>query len=215
MRLSILPMLLLLTLSSPAFAELTPTADAASPAPSGAIDAGSVEATHDELRALRATMENAINQGDIETLLQNVEDEVVFTTMNSDVVVGKPAIRAYFDKMSVGPDRVVDKVTTKFIPDAKSILYGNDIAIAYGHTDDHYVLRNGTEFNVAARWSTTMRRSDGRWRVASFHYSTSMFDNPILAAQRKWLGGAAVAGSLVLGAIGFWLGARRRRIANR
>lgn len=216
MRKILIPMLLSLTLSAAAVAQVTTPADpGAAPPPTVVPDAKSIETTHEELRALKATMETAINNNDIDTLLANVEDEVVFTTMNSDVVVGKDAIRAYFNKMSVGPDRVVDKVTTRFIPDAKSILYGDDIAIAYGHTDDHYVLRNGTEFNVNARWSTTMRRSDGQWRVASFHYSVNMFDNPILAAQRKLLVGIALVGSLLLAAVGYWLGSRRRRAAGR
>lgn len=216
MRKTLIPLLLTLAFSVAAVAQVTtPDDPAATGSPPAVPDATSIEATHEELRVLKATMETAINNNDIDTLLANVEDEVVFTTMNSDVVVGKDAIRAYFNKMSVGPDRVVDKVTTRFIPDAKSILYGDDIAIAYGHTDDNYVLRNGTEFNVNARWSTTMRRSDGHWRVASFHYSVNMFDNPILAAQRKLLVGIALVGSLLLAAVGYWLGSRRRRAAGR
>jgi uncharacterized protein (TIGR02246 family) len=166
---------------------------------------------HAGLRQLQATMEKALNSGDVETILANVDDNVVFTTMNDDVARGKKGIREYFEKMMKGPERVVDSVTTHFEPDDLSILHGNDTAIAFGHAHDHYVLTNGRAFDITARWSGTMLRRDGKWIVASFHYSTNVFDNPILTAQRRLLIGVGAAIAVLAAGVAFWLGRRRRQ----
>ena len=165
------------------------------------------EQLHDDLRQLRAEMEAALNSRDIDAILAHVDENVVFTTMNSDVVTGREGVRDYFDTMMTGPDKVVESVTAKFVPEALSILHGGDTAISWGHTEDHYQLASGQELDISARWSGTMVRRDGRWVVASFHYSTNMFDNPVLTSQRRLLLGGGAAAALVFAGLGFWLGA--------
>lgn len=201
--------LLVSLLFSPAIA--TAQSAAVVPAPASEPAAPSVEATHDELRALKATMEKALNAGDVDALVAHVTDDVVFTTMNGDVVRGPDGIRKYFAKMMQGKDRVVDRITTRFEPDALSILLKDDVAISYGRSEDHYELASGQRFDVEARWSTTMVRREGRWLVASFHYSTNMFDNPVLTAQRRLLIGIAAVIGLLLAVAGFLAGRRAGR----
>jgi ketosteroid isomerase-like protein len=122
------------------------------------------------------------------------------------VAHGKEAIREYFTHMMEGPDKVVESVKTDFIPDDLSVFYGDDVAVAVGKTDDHYVLADGKEFDIHARWTATLVRKDGRWLVGAFHYSTNVFDNPILDTQRKYLLLAGGGLALLLGAAGFLFG---------
>src|SRR6188474_1999887 len=82
-----------------------------------------LEQAHQGLRDLQATMETALNAGDIETILANVDEQVVFTTMNGDVARGKDGIRQYFERMMKGPDKVVDSIWSDFVPDDLSILH--------------------------------------------------------------------------------------------
>ncbi len=181
-------------------------------APARASQPGDEErALHDELRALRATMEEALNAGDLEKLVAHVTEDVVFTTMNGDVVRGRDGIRAYFAKMMQGEDRVVERIVSHFVPDALSILTEDDVAIAYGHSEDRYELAKGPKFEIEARWSTTLVRRDGRWSIAAFHYSANVFDNPILAAQRRALLGGAVLAAAVAALAGWLVGRFRGR----
>ena len=180
---------------------------------------------HDELRSLAATMEKALNSGDIDTIASRVTNDVVFTTMNGDVVRGRDGVRAYFAKMMEGPDRIVETVTSHFTPDDLSILLDDHTAVAFGSSADHYVLRSGPAMDITARWSGTMvhrgggggneglppQSGTGRWYVASFHYSANVFDNPILAAQRRVLLLALAGVAVVVGVIGFLLGRRAGR----
>lgn len=192
------------------------------PDPAAAAEAAAVTAVpeaptpdqlHDELRALRAAMETALNDRDLDALVAHVTEDVVFTTMNNDVVAGPEGIRDYFLKMLEGPDRVVDSVTSHFEADALSTLVEDDVAIAVGKSHDRYVLRGGREFEIEGRWTATLVRRDGRWLVAAFHYSTNVFDNPILAAQRKaatWIAAGLGAAMLIAGLLLGRFLARRR-----
>jgi len=172
-------------------------------ASSGSVSA---EDMHNGLRALKSTMENALNQRDIDTILQNIDENVVFTTMNGDVVRGKKQVKEYFVKMMTGPDRVIETVTSKFEADDLSILHEGNIAVAFGHSDDSYTLTSGENFLVKARWSGTMQlRKDG-WKIISFHYSTNMFDNPILDVQRQVMIWITVGASAIAAIVFFLLG---------
>jgi uncharacterized protein (TIGR02246 family) len=165
---------------------------------------------HEELRKLQAAMEAALNARDLDALIANLDENVVFTTMNGDVATGREGIREYFKIMMEGPGKRVESVTTDFIPDALSVFYGDDVAVAFGSSNDDYVLTSGSKFTIKGRWTATLVHKDGRWLVGAFHYSANVFDNPILKMQRKFLtwGGFAIA--LLFAAIGFFVGRRRR-----
>lgn len=176
------------------------------PKPMAALKPAEAEIIHNELRALKAAMERALNAMDVNALVAHVTDDVIFTTMNGDVARGHDGIRKYFETMMKGPDPRVRKVVAKFEAEDLSNLYGRDFAVAFGSSKDSYEIRGGQAFNVAARWSSTMVRRDGRWLIANFHYSSNMFDNAILDAQRKYLTWVAVAAATVLALLAFWLG---------
>lgn len=174
---------------------------------------------HDELRKLRDQMQTAMNGRDIEGLLAGVTEDVVFSTMNGDVVRGKDAIREYFAKMLDGPDALVKSVSTNFEADDLTLLYGGSLGepetagVAFGHAKDSYVLRDGSTFEVEPRWTATMIREPDGWKVASFHYSVNVFDNPVLnkvTSLAKTAGIAAGLGGLFVGLlIGYLMGKRK------
>lgn len=161
------------------------------------------QAIHDSLRALKSDMEQALNARDLERMLSHVTEDVVFTTMNNDVLVGKEALRTYYEKMLNGPEHVVASLTAKFEVDDLTRLYGTT-GLAQGSSLDHYVLSDGTALDVHGRWSCALVNRDGQWRIASFHYSTNVFDNPVLDKLKRvsvGIGGAAAALMLVVGFI--------------
>ena len=159
-------------------------------------------ATHNALRQLKATMEKALNDRDQAAIVANVDPNVVFTTMNGDVCRGPQQIRAYFDKMLNAPGHVVKDVKVAFEVDQLTTLYGGDTGVAYGSSNDHYVLTDGKTFYIHGRWTCTMVKNGDRWVIAAFHYSANVFENPILDRYRKamWMVGiGAAAVALILG----------------
>ena len=174
------------------------------------------EPVHQALRALKATMEKALNERDLDTIVANVDPNVVFTTMNGDVCRGAPAIRKYFHQMLTAPGHVVKDVKVSFAVDELTTLYGGDTGVAYGSSDDRYELMDGDKFEIHSRWSCTMVRNGDRWVIASFHYSTNVFDNPVLdrvKAAIAQVGIAAGVAGLALGGLAGWLIGRRRKRA--
>ena len=168
---------------------------------------------HNELRTLRDTMQRAMNEQDIEALLANTDENIVFSTMNGDVIHGRENLRAYYKKMLKGDDRVVDSMAINFVADDLSILHDKDLAIATGHSDGLYELAVGEKFNVKAIWSATIINRDGAWKIASFHYSVNMFDNPILDVQQKIIWIIGICG-IFLAFITFLFGRHFKRSAQ-
>ncbi len=177
------------------------------PAPVPAAD----ESVHQALRQLKATMTKALNERDIDTIAANVTPDVVFTTMNGDVCHGPKEIRTYFDKMLNAPGHIVKNVSVSFEADALTTLYGGDTGIAYGSSKDHYELTDGQKFDITGRWTCTMVREGDKWLIASFHYSTNVFDNPILSKLKSY----AVRGAVVAGLGGLLLGVLLARFIGR
>jgi len=172
--------------------------------------------SHRELRKLKATMEKALNDRDLDTLVANVDPNVVFTTMNGDVCRGPQEIRAYFHKMLTAPGHIVKNVTVSFEVDQLTSLYGGDTGVAYGSSNDHYELTNGDTFDIRGRWTSTMVRSGDRWVIAAFHYSANVFENPILdrLKQIMWMiGGASLLVGLLVGYFAGRILTRRRTAA--
>lgn len=166
----------------------------------------SEEQKRQELGVLRETMEKALNEMDLETLLAHVTEDVIFTTMNGDVARNKEGVRKYFETMMTGPAKRIEKVTTKFEVDEKSRFLAPDVAVAAGLSHDKYVMAGGRELAIDARWTSTMVRREGKWLVAGFHYSANVFRNPILEAQRKAMLMAAGGVCAVLMLIAFFAG---------
>ena len=169
------------------------------------------EPTHDEIRAMRDGLLDAVNRGDMDTALTYLDKDVVVTWENAEVCHGPDEVRAYYDRMMKGPDRFVQSFHTDVTVDALTTLYGENTGVAVGSSHDSFVLMNGTNFTVDGRWTATMVRQNGRWVIAALHTSTDMFDNPIV---RRWKGLVYFAGifALLFGAIaGFGLALLFRR----
>jgi len=168
------------------------------------------EAVHNELRALRDGLVDAINKGDIERQLTYLHPNVVVTALNGEVSRGRDGVRAYFLKMTAGPKRVVDSFHCEVMVDELTILYGAETGIAFGSAVQDYKLTDGLNLDVKTRWTATLVKEHDRWLVASLHASASLFDNPLLAMAKRtayWAGGISLVVGLIVGLV---IGGRRK-----
>lgn len=170
-----------------------------------------IEQTHNELRQLKTEVEAAMNKGDIEGVLKYAHKDVVLTSLNAGGGKGHAAVREYHDKLMKLPGRTVESVNVTFTPDELSLLYGGDTAISWGSSLGKYKLLGGTEYEVNARWTSTLVRDNDRWLIASFHISANLFDNPVLSAATKALYWAVGIAALIALIAGFFLGRRGKR----
>ena len=171
---------------------------------------------HEQLRTLRREMVDAINKQDIDARLTHLDKNIVVTWMDGQVSKGPQGVRKYIEKMTKGENRKVKSYKTEAEVDDLTHLYGNT-GVAFGHSRDQFELTDGRELDVNTRWTATLVKKNGKWKLAAFHASTDMFDNPVLniAVKRTalWVGGIAAAAGLVVGAIVALLLRRRKQPA--
>jgi ketosteroid isomerase-like protein len=164
------------------------------------------------IAALRGELVDSFNKGDVDRLLSHLDPDVVATWQNGEVCRGPEAVRAYYNKMMVGPDRVVAKLSANPVVDDRHV-YG-DWAVSWGNLHDAYELKDGSRFTFDSRFTATIARRGAEWKVTSFHASINAFDNPVLKIVAKksgtWAGVAAGLLGLVAG-VGLGLLVRRRK----
>ena len=164
---------------------------------------------HNELRALRDDALAAFHRRDIEGVMKHVHERIIFTPLDAEVCHGADEVRAYYQKMMEGPAAIVKDLTVEMTVDQLSSLHGEDTAIAAGTAAGSFELMAGLSFTTNDRWSATLVKQDGRWQVASLHFSSDLFDNPLLNAARKSRTIAAIVAVLVGLLIGYFIGRKR------
>lgn len=167
---------------SPSWAATTPALD---------MSSGRVE-DRQKLRDVLDQMEKAISDLNIDAAIKLMQPDVIVTWQNAEVSRGPEQIRAYYNRMIKGTAPIVKKFNTKATLGGPAIFY-SESAIAYGTTIDTYELIEGLNFTLNANWSTTVVKTDGQWKVAALHFSTNLFDNPLLNNAKRMIWIAAIA----------------------
>jgi uncharacterized protein (TIGR02246 family) len=165
---------------------------------------------HNALRQLKTRLVDAMNKGDIESMLAELHPDVVVTWQNAEVSHGRDGVRQYLKRMMKDPNHVVEGYHADIEVDDLTKLYG-DTGIAYGTSVEQFRLKGGMNFTLNGRWSATMVRENGRWLLANVHASSNLFDNPLVAAAKKTLYVAVAVSFIVALLLGWFIGRRSSR----
>jgi uncharacterized protein (TIGR02246 family) len=176
-------------------------------------EATASEAVHDELRQLRDRMFAAYEQRDMDKLLADVDQNVVITWQNGDRNEGHDEFLKFYEEMMNGDSKIVQDISSTFEVDDLSVLYGDDTAVARGTLTDHFVLSDGSDFTLNSKWTATVVKKDDAWKVASFHVSANIFDNPILALAQGWLMKVGLIAAVIGLVVGLLIGRASKRAA--
>lgn len=157
-------------------------------------------------------VETAINAQDIDGMLAQMRPDCTVTWWNAEVSRGHDEIRAYYRKMVKDPGRYITKYTTraKLGEHALFLGPGGDVAVADGSMEDEFFPVIRGPFRLNSRWSTTVAKTGGEWKIASLHLSSNVFTNQLITELTRALWYAGGAG-LLIGALAGWLLGRRGR----
>lgn len=195
--------LLLLLLSHPTFAAAVPGAGETQR-----------DADHAALRQLRDRLVTAINHQDGAALAPYFTKEFAFTTVTQEALTNREQVEAYFERMFRAADAPVRAMTTEPTSDILTRFIDENTGVCYGGTKDTYTLQSGQVVTMNNRWSATVVKEDGQWKVAMAHIGTDFLHNPVLtraAALARNLAVGAGIGGLILGlVVGRWLGGRNK-----
>jgi len=171
---------------------------------------------HDELRAMRDGLVEAMNKADIDGMLKFCHPQIVYTPQDGTLLEGPQAIRDYSNKMLNGPGHIVEKLTVHPVVDRLTTFYGDDTGVASGNSEDEFKLTDGRNFKLKSRWTASVVREDGKWLITSLHISSNVFDNPLLDLVKGFVMKAAIGGfalGVVLTGIIAWLMRKRSKTA--
>lgn len=169
------------------------------------------KAQHDALRAVRDQAVAAVNKADFAALKSLMDERIVFTPMNAEVCHGPAEVQAYFDKMLKGPDPIVKAMKISSVEvDRLTDLYQGTTGVASGTCTGEYSLKGGMQFTIVNRWSSTLVKEGNSWKIASIHFSSNVFDNPILDLNNRFHY-ALIGGLAVLVIVAFVLGRWSKR----
>lgn len=169
------------------------------------------EATHNALRALRDGFIDAVNKNDIERQLTFLHTNVVVTWHNAEVSRGHEGVRAYYERLMKGPQKMVEAFSADVKVDELTALHGENAGIAWGSSVEHFKLTNARSFDLAGRWTATLIRENDKWLIASLHLSTNIFDNAIITMMKDRVMMLAIAVLLFGLLVGGFIGWRLRR----
>lgn len=140
------------------------------------------------LRTILADMIVALNAHSFEKASKHLDPKGVITYYNAEVTVGHEQGKKYFDRMLNEAKGIVKEYSLKGDVSAPAIFHGNT-AIAYGVTKEEFKLAEGLEFTLNGNWTATMNKQQGNWKIINLHFSSNLFDNPILniAERLQWI----------------------------
>jgi ketosteroid isomerase-like protein len=179
-------------------------------------------ASHEELIAFRLGVQDAFNKmgasgkmEDMLALLEYAHPDILFTAMTGESIRGKQELIEYFKRDFIDEPHSLKRMHTVFTADHLSILLRPDVATNRGTALGTFAFTDGKELTVNTRWTATLVKHEGRWKLAAFQFAPSIFDNPVLDEYKRWIYKAAaiaVVVGLLLGVlIGRWT--RRARTA--
>ncbi len=164
------------------------------------------EAIHNELRALLYGLENAVNSEHYEDLPQYFHKNMRVTMSNQEVLSSKEDIGKFFD-FWFGKDGYLKRVEMTLNADELTELYADKtMGIVRGKGVENTYLSDSRFFPMQTRWTATVIKDQGEWRILSLHIGVDFLDNPVLSMVEESGKYLALFGTLVGLILGLLLG---------
>lgn len=174
------------------------------------------EPDHVALRALRDKVVAAIDNQDIKSLSSCFAKEFAFTPVTQTLITNSAQMNEFYDRMFHSKDAIVTSVKTEPKADILTRFTDENTGICYGTSKETYAMKAGDIVSMNVRWTATVVKENGEWKVAAAHVGTDFLDNPVLARVASFWKKAALAGScggLLLGVLVGGLVLRRKPAA--
>ncbi len=162
------------------------------------------EADHVALRALRDKAAAAISNQDMKALASCFAKDFAFTAVNQGVVTNQAQMQEFFDRMFRSKQALVTSLNTEPKADILTRFIDTNTGVCYGSSKDTYTMKSGQVVEMNVRWSATVVKENGEWKVAIAHVGTDFLDNPVLTGLNSFWKKASTGtliGGLVIGIV--------------
>lgn len=164
-------------------------------------------ANHDqdrqEMLKILDQVQAAINGQSMDKLVALMTPQTTVTWLNGEVSRGPEEVKSYYYRMVQGPERILTKYETSAKIAAPARFLGDGtIAVADGTSHDHFTPAARGFFELDSRWSTTLQKIDGQWKIINLHLSANVFNNNLLDEVKQlilYVGAGCLVAGLALG----------------
>ncbi|MFN0106517.1 MAG: YybH family protein [Bryobacteraceae bacterium] len=157
-------------------------------------------------------VESSINSQNLDRMVKQMDQSATVVWSNGEVSRGPAEVLAYYDRMVKGNDRILIKYMTSAKLTGHARFLGNgDVAIADGTMEDEYFPIVRGPFRLSSKWTTTVAKINGEWKIVALHLSANVFNNVLLDEAKSALMYTGGGGLVVGGLIGWFAGRRRKR----
>ena len=166
---------------------------------------------HDELRAMLKTVTDAMNSRDIDAIAPLFHDKFSITTVDQRVFTNLNDFKTYFNGLFTGDKVSLKGATFSPVADALTEFVGEEIGLSRGVSTDTYVFTDGETRVMTSRWTATLYKDNGKWKILNVHIGANIFDNPVVTAIKSWIYKAGVGAGIAGLLLGFGLARLTRR----
>ncbi len=171
------------------------------------------EKDHEELRALLRTAKEAVNAKNYDALKPLLHEKVSITTIDQKLLTGFDEFKKEFTALFTGDNAPLKSITFNPEADALTEFVGDNIGLSHGTSTDTYVFSDGDTRTMKSRWTATLIKDNGKWKILNLHIGANILDNPVTEAAKGYVskvGIGAGLGGLVLGFLVAWFLRRRK-----
>jgi|SRR5262245_15517300 len=156
---------------------------------------------HDELRAVLKTVTEAMNSRNIDSMAPLFHNRFSITTVDQQVFTNLNDFKTYFNGLFTGDKAPLKSIMFNPTADALTEFVGADIGFVHGASTDTYAFADGDTRVMTSRWTATLYKDNGKWKILNVHIGANLFDNPVITALKSWVYkvgvGAGIAGLLL------------------
>ena len=157
---------------------------------------------HEQLRALLKSATEAMNSGNLDALAPLFYERFSITTVDQRIFTNLADFKAYYEGMMTGPNATLKSVTIRPEADALTEFVGDNIGLSHGTSTDTYYFSDGDTREMTSRWTATLYKDNGKWKIINVHIGTNLLDNPVVTSVKSMVykvGAGALAAGLLIG----------------
>ena len=157
---------------------------------------------HEQLRALLKSATEAMNSRNFDALAPLMYERFSITTVDQRHFTNMADFKAYYEGLMTGPNATLKSITIKPEADALTEFVGDNIGLSHGTSTDTYYFTDGDTREMTSRWTATLYKDGGTWKILNVHIGTNLLDNPVVSSVKGMIykvGAAALAAGLLIG----------------
>ncbi|MEW6130790.1 MAG: nuclear transport factor 2 family protein [Acidobacteriota bacterium] len=165
------------------------------------------EKDHEELRALLRNARETVNAQNFDALKPLFAEKFSITTVDQKLFTNFDDFKKEFAALFTGNQAPLKSINFNPEADALTEFVGDNVGLSHGTSTDTYNFSDGDTRIMKSRWTATVIKENGKWKILNLHIGANILDNPVTDAAKSYVskvGIGAGLGGLLIGFLVAW-----------